>query len=298
MTRSASRGTSSKALTIRASRRPAVAALGDGGPHALVELAAELLDERSSSSATSTSPFGDEHLAVPGLHAQEPHGERRLWQSAGAVATRSSAAATADAPRPPRGGAPARAQRRRAEPEHVDRPGAGPEAAQAVADGLRRDALGLARARPRGRRPAPAARPASRSACSPSRARRRRGGARPASSTTRSPSKTTSIASSRCPPVTTTAPGPERVDRPRELLARRASSSPASTRASGRFGVTTVARATTSSTSAAWASSSSSRAPDSATITGSTTIGVPGGSRSKRLRHRPRARPRCRASRS
>ena len=34
----------------------------------------------------------------------------------------------------------------RAEPEDVDRPRAGPDGAQAVAHGLRRDALGLARA--------------------------------------------------------------------------------------------------------------------------------------------------------
>ena len=78
MTRSASRGTSSKARTIRASRRPARAALGDGGPHALFELAAELLHEQLLLLGHLDVPFGDEHLAVPGLHAKEPHGERRL----------------------------------------------------------------------------------------------------------------------------------------------------------------------------------------------------------------------------
>ena len=44
--------------------------------------------------------------------------------------------------------------------------------------------------------------------------------------------------------------------------------------------MSTVARGRISSTSARWASGCSSRAPDSATITGSTTTGVPGGSSS------------------
>ena len=84
--------------------------------------------------------------------------------------------------------------------------------------------------------------------------------------------------------------GPERVQRPREILdvvapARRldprhadvaAPVAPAtSTRASGRFGVITVASGSSSVTIAARASSSSSTAPDSATITGSITIGTP-----------------------
>ena len=60
----------------------------------------------------------------------------------------------------------------------------------------------------------------------------------------------------------------------------RAPRRPRSTRASGTLGVTTVARGSESSTSAACASSSSSRAPDSATMTGSTTTGVPAASRS------------------
>ena len=66
-----------------------------------------------------------------------------------------------------------------------------------------------------------------------------------------SPSKSTSVASSRCPPVTTTTSGPERVQRAGErldVLGRRPA--PASTRASGRFGVITVARGSSRSTSA------------------------------------------------
>ena len=67
----------------------------------------------------------------------------------------------------------------------------------------------------------------------------------------------------------------ERVDGAREL-ARDPASGPlaASARASGRFGVTTAARGTRSVLSASSASSSSSRAPLSATITGSSTTGT------------------------
>ena len=86
----------------------------------------------------------------------------------------------------------------------------------------------------------------------------------PGISTTRSPSKKRSIASSRCPPVTTTARGPERVDA-RAPAPRRSSvgrASPASTRASGRLGVTTVARGSSSSTQRVLRRpASSSRAP-------------------------------------
>src|SRR5512132_265884 len=53
-------------------------ALGDGGPHALIELAAELLDEQLLLLGHLDVPFGDQHLTVSGLHAKEPHGERRL----------------------------------------------------------------------------------------------------------------------------------------------------------------------------------------------------------------------------
>src|SRR5918996_2606613 len=53
-------------------------ALGDGGPHALIELAAELLDEQLLLLGHLDVPFGDQHLTVSGLHAKEPHGEGRL----------------------------------------------------------------------------------------------------------------------------------------------------------------------------------------------------------------------------
>ena len=110
---------------------------------------------------------------------------------------------------------------RRASPSTSTGPAPAPIARRPSRDGLRRRRAWPRARRPRGRRRAPAAPPASRSACSPSRARRRRGSAGPASSTTRSPSKTTSIACSRCPPVTTTARGPS-------AWTARASSSPSS----------------------------------------------------------------------
>ena len=99
----------------------------------------------------------------------------------------------------------------------------------------------------RGEARAPGGRRARTSACSRSRARRRRGGARRGSRSSSSPSKKTSVASSRWPPVTTTASGPSACSAPGERLrvvavvgARR------STRASGRFGVITVARGSSS----------------------------------------------------
>ena len=71
----------------------------------------------------------------------------------------------------------------------------------------------------------------------------------------------------------------ERVDRARASSRRRRvirRRHPASARASGRFGVTTVARGSSSSISAACARPGrAARAPDSATITGSSTTGVP-----------------------
>src|ERR671937_47208 len=42
-------------------------------PHSLVQLAAELLDERLLLLGDVDIALGDQHLAVPRLHAQEPH---------------------------------------------------------------------------------------------------------------------------------------------------------------------------------------------------------------------------------
>src|SRR6266540_3419737 len=50
---------------------PSRGPLGDGGPHALIELAAELADEQLLLLGHLDVPFGDEHLTVAGLHAKE-----------------------------------------------------------------------------------------------------------------------------------------------------------------------------------------------------------------------------------
>src|SRR3954454_10710814 len=64
---------------------PAAARLcRDGGQHAEVELVAELCDEPLLVLAQIHVTFGQEDLAVPGLHAQELHREPRLWQTGGA----------------------------------------------------------------------------------------------------------------------------------------------------------------------------------------------------------------------
>src|SRR5947209_11029922 len=99
-------------------------------------------------------------------------------------------------------------------------------------------------------------------------------------------SRNRSAARARWPPVSTTTAGPSASTALTSASASCCScaspggpaSRPASTRASGRFGVRTVARGRISSISARSAPGSSSRAPDSATITGSTTTGVPSGS--------------------
>ena len=168
----------------------------------------------------------------------------------------------------------------RARPKTSTGPGARAELAQPVADGAppRRRARGAPP--PAARRPARGARRASRSACSPSRAAAPSGWRSPGSSVSVAPSKNRSV------PLVAVPAGDDDVARARARAARararcrRASSSSASTRASARFGVMTVARATISRRRASTASSASSRAPDSATITGSWTIGVPGGSSS------------------
>src|SRR4029453_8655086 len=59
---------------------PGSTPLGDGGPHALIELAAELADQQLLLFGHLDVPFGDEHLTVAALHAKEPHGVRRLSQ--------------------------------------------------------------------------------------------------------------------------------------------------------------------------------------------------------------------------
>src|SRR5262245_1480176 len=57
---------------------PGRRSLGDAGPPALIELAADLLDEQLLLLGHLDVPFSDQHLTVAGLHAKEPHGVRRL----------------------------------------------------------------------------------------------------------------------------------------------------------------------------------------------------------------------------
>src|SRR6188472_281165 len=57
---------------------PGSGALRDGGPHALIELAAEFLDQPLLLLGHLDVPFRNEQLTVSGLHAKEPHGVARL----------------------------------------------------------------------------------------------------------------------------------------------------------------------------------------------------------------------------
>ena len=114
MTRSVSRGISSKARTISASRRPASLVVGHGGPHALVELAAELLDEALLVLGDLEVALGDQLLAMPRAHAQELH---RGDYGRGPVPA----------------GAPARRRAAAVRPKTSTGPGPAPISAQAVA---------------------------------------------------------------------------------------------------------------------------------------------------------------------
>ena len=156
----------------------------------------------------------------------------------------------------------ARARRRRESPGAHARPftlrmSTGPSPAPSSASPCRtasvgrarRAARGLARAAARAR----AARRASPSACSRRRASPRRRAARPGSRRGRGPSKRWSTASSPCPPVTIAAARAELDQALRELAP--STPSPASARASIRFGVTTVASGKSRATSAPTASS-------------------------------------------
>ena len=89
----------------------------------------------------------------------------------------------------------------------------------------------------------------------------------------RRPSKRWSAGSAPCPPVTSAAAAPIATSRSASA-ARSSVARPVSACASGRLGVTTVARGNSRTISVATASGSSSRAPELATMTGSTTSGM------------------------
>ncbi len=244
ITRSASRGTSSKLLTSSASRRPPGVCGRHGRPHARVELAAERLDQLPLLLGHLDVALGEHDLTMTGLHPQELH---RLSIMANAMG--------ADRQSAPRIRCEARARR----------PGRRPRRGRA------------ARARPpRPRARARCARPAA--ACCPS--------ASCAASTEEcvQPEPCAAPSGWRSPSISTAAPSPaasrnrstararwppgehdraraEREHRPGERTPLRrprppvaSRSRPASTRASGRFGVSTLARGRICSTSARWAS--------------------------------------------
>ena len=232
MTRSVSRGISSKARTISASRRPVSVVVGTAAHMPCVELAAELLDERSSSSRDARGrPRRSAARHGPGACAGTS--SRRLCQSAagaGRRAPRAGARRGRQAEDVHRAGAraDARAGRRERPPTRCSRARARPRAACSRARGGRR-------ARDECVQPEPCAAPS--------------GWRSPGIASRRSPSKKTSSTSSRWPPVTTTASRAERVQRPGELasgVVRRPRAPPASTARLGRFGVITVARGSSS----------------------------------------------------
>src|SRR4051812_977931 len=193
---------------------------GDRGPHALVELAAELLDEPALVLADVEVALGDQLLAVTRPHAEELHGRDyvtrtgpgppvRCANCAPSVSRRTTfSASTGPAPRP------------RPRSPCATASAAISRAARAASSGEWPSARWAASAE-LCVQPDPCAAPS--------------GWRTPGSSSTCTPSKNTSVASSRCPPVTTTFSGPSAYSARASSSA--SSPSPTSTRASGRFGV-------------------------------------------------------------
>ena len=197
-------------------------------------------------------------------------------------------------------GAHAIAARARGEAEDVDRPGAGADVAQASRDRLSgeraRDARRLQRVvaerelrcEHRRVRAAGAVRRAvgvalaldldrGSSPAGPGTGRRRASRCPPVSTTAPGPSASSARASASTSSSSSSAPRVARARRTDERRAPRAGSASARSRAAG-----------SRSRAPRWASASSSRAPDSATITGSTTTGVPAGSSSSACGDRQR----------
>ena len=253
-------------VTICASRRPPPAVDRHGRPHARVELLAERLRPAAPRPrARSTSPSASRTSPCPASCAGTSSRAIMTKQRAGTLA----------------GGEPLDGHRR-ARPgraEDVDRPGARAELAQAVADGVR--GRGAARAPPRaGGRPS-ASWAASVDGVRAARAVRGAVGVALARELDEPLAVEEQVGRLVAVPAgDDDDPRAERVDRARELPrpSRPRPRRRRATRASGTFGVTTVARGRSSVDAAPSARPrSSSRAPDSATITGSSTTGVPGG---------------------
>ena len=158
MTRPVSRGISSNARTISASRRPSERVVGTAAHMPVVELAAELLDQRLLLLGDLDVALGDELLAEAGTHAQELHRGRLYPSDLGVISMpgpprgqaqdvdrarrRGRARAGRRAPRRRRSRAPPARPERRVAERQVRRQRRGVRAARAV-----RGAVGMALAR-------------------------------------------------------------------------------------------------------------------------------------------------------
>src|SRR3954447_10761412 len=238
---------------------------GDGGPHAGVELATELLDEFLLLARDLDVTLRDQHLAVPWSHAEELHEAadyaKRPPASEGAGAR--FAGVVARVPRTSTGPGPAPISRSPCSTARAAVRRASSAASRGVAPWARKAASADACVQPE-----PWAAPS--------------GCLGPGISVIVAPSSKRPVAMSRWPPVRTTWAGPRSwTARTRSCGSRIARPSRARTRASGTFGVATAARGRMSSTSASRASGARRTAPDSATITGSTTSGVSGSASSR-----------------
>ena len=171
--------------------------------------------------------------------------------------------------------------------EDVDRAGAGADLAQALRHRPRGESLRAARAASSGSSPRASRAASTEEWVQPDPCAAPPGWRGPGSSTSRSPSKNTSIACSRCPPVTTTARGPSAWT---AGPAPRTSGSARVVQQGARLGHVRREHGGAGQqqrrSALARAAGSSSCAPDSATITGSITTGC----RVGQLGQRPRDR--------
>ena len=195
MTRSASRGTSSNARTSSAWRRPVCGSWSGTAAHIpSSSWRRNASTRRSSSSAHRGVAFGDQLLAMTRAHAQELH---KADYARGAVRRIASAASL----RPP------------GRSKTSTGPGARAELPQAVARPPPTATAWARRAASSGSSPSASWAASADECVQPEPCAAPSGWRSPGMLERDSPSKKTSSASSRCPPVTTTACGPERVER-------------------------------------------------------------------------------------
>src|SRR3954447_11407876 len=198
---------------------------GNGGPHAGVELAAELLDQILLFSRHFDVTLRDQHLAVPWSHAEELHEAPDYAKRAppGEGAGARFVGEVARVPRTSTGPGPAPISRSPRSTARAAIRRASFAASSGVAPWARKAASADACVQPE-----PWAAPS--------------GCLGPGISVMAVPSSKRSVAVSRCPPVRTALAGPRsRTERTRSRGSRISRPSPARTRASGTFGVATVA---------------------------------------------------------